>query len=215
MKTDLIQIPHSGSGPATAPRHAGYVLCACLLALTACDKSLDPLGPGATNPAATTSVTTSATTTIGTDLDDSVLTTKVKTALLADEYVKSLDIKVETYKGEVMLSGFATSTSQIERSVKLAQDVQGVKQVNNQLSLKTGLQTVGNKVDDSVITAKVKSAMLADADLKSRDIAVVTRKGEVQLSGFVDNDQQIRHAIELAKTVDGVTLVVDHMGVRK
>jgi hyperosmotically inducible protein len=214
MKTDLIQLRHADAGLARRAGYAGYAgyaLCICVLALAACDKNIDPLSQGATNPAATTT----ATTTIGTDLDDSVVTTKVKSALLADEYVKSLDIKVETYKGEVMLSGFATSTSQIERSVKLAQDVQGVKHVNNQLSLKTGLQTVGNKVDDSVITAKVKSVMLADSDLKSRDIAVVTRKGEVQLSGFVDNDQQIRHAIELAKTVDGVALVVDHMGVRK
>lgn len=177
-------------------------LAICVLTLAACAKS----------PAPSTPV---ASTTVGTDIDDSVLTTKVKSAMIADEYIKSLDIKVETYKGEVMLSGFATTPEQIERSLKVAQSVEGVKSVKNQLSLQTGHQTVGNKVDDSVITTSVKAALLADNQLKSREIAVVTRKGEVQLSGFVESEQQISLAIELAKAVQGVDQVANHMSVRK
>lgn len=152
-----------------------------------------------------------ATTTIGNDLDDSVTATKVRAALLADEYVKSLDIKVETYKGEVMLSGFATTPAQIERSVLVAQNVAGVKQVNNQLTLKSGVQSVGNKVDDSMITASVKSAMLADPLLKSREVSVVTHKGEVQLSGYVDTNLQMTRAWEVASAVEGVNNVVNHL----
>lgn len=156
-----------------------------------------------------------ASTTIGTDLDDSVITSKVRAALLADEYVKSLDVKVETYKGEVMLSGFANSATQIERSMTVTQAVPGVRSVNNKLNLKLGNQTVGNKLDDSVITTGVKSAMLADTIMKSREVGVVTHKGEVQLSGFVDTPLQLSHAEEVAKSVEGVTEVKNNLVLKK
>ncbi len=154
-------------------------------------------------------------TTIGNEIDDSVVTTRVKSALLADDYVKSMDVKVATRKGEVMLSGFADAQSQIDRSILVAKGVEGVKSVINQLSLKEGKQTVGNKIDDSVITAGVKAALLQDPIMKSMEISVKTRIGEVQLSGFVDNTIQSTHAIEVAKSVEGVTTVVDNMSIKK
>jgi hyperosmotically inducible protein len=75
--------------------------------------------------------------------------------------------------------------------------------------------TVGTEVDDSVITTKVKAALLADPDIKSLDIAVETHKGEVQLSGFVDTQEQIDHAVEIAKEVEGVTNVGNAMSIKK
>jgi hyperosmotically inducible protein len=154
-------------------------------------------------------------TTIGTEVDDSVITTKVRSALVSNEEIKSLDIKVETHKGEVMLSGFADNQGQIDRSIAVASGVEGVKSIDNKLSLKEGKQTVGNKIDDSVITARVKSAMLADPTMKSLDVSVTTRKGEVQLSGFVDNDLQLTRAVEVATGIDGVSSVVNHMSIKK
>jgi hyperosmotically inducible protein len=93
--------------------------------------------------------------------------------------------------------------------------VQGVKNVVNKLILKEGKQSVGNKIDDSVITAGVKTAMLKDPLMKSMEVSVVTRKGEVQLSGFVDSDLQSQHAVEVAKGVEGVTGVVNGTRVKK
>ncbi len=75
--------------------------------------------------------------------------------------------------------------------------------------------TIGTEIDDSVITTKVKSALLADPDIKSFDIAVETRKGEVQLSGFVDSQEQIDQAIAIAQKVDGVTSVGNAMSIKK
>lgn len=72
----------------------------------------------------------------GTAIDDSVLTTKVKAALLADNQVKSTDISVETKAGEVMLSGFVDNESQANRAVQVARGVDGVKTVNNKMSVK-------------------------------------------------------------------------------
>jgi hyperosmotically inducible periplasmic protein len=74
---------------------------------------------------------------------------------------------------------------------------------------------VGEKIDDGVITTKVKAALLADSGVKSSDISVVTRDGMVQLSGFVDNQTQIDRATEVARGVEGVKNVVNEMSVKK
>jgi hyperosmotically inducible periplasmic protein len=153
--------------------------------------------------------------TVGTQIDDTVLTTKVKSALLADPDIKSFNLKVETFKGTVQLSGFVDSAVQVERALAVARGVGGAARVDNNVTVKEGSRTVGNAVDDGIITTKVKSALLADPDVKSFDIAVVTRKGEVQLSGFVDNQSQIDQALALAHKVDGVTLVGNEMSIKK
>lgn len=154
-------------------------------------------------------------TTVGTKIDDGVVTTRVKSALLADPDIKSFDFKVETRKGEVQLSGFADSQAQIDRATAVTRGVAGVKNIDNKLSLKVEPTTVGNKVDDGIITSKVKAALLADVNIKSLDIAVVTRKDEVQLSGFVDNQSQIDRAIDTARGVEGVRNVRNEMSIKK
>ena len=154
-------------------------------------------------------------TSVGTKIDDSVVTAKVKSALFADPDVMSNDLKVETRNGEVMLSGFVNNATQMDRALLVARGVQGVTDVTNKMTLKEGAATVGNDVDDTIITAKIKSALLADPNIKSFDIAVVTRKGEAQLSGFVDNQTQIDHASELTRAVEGVKLVTNEMSIKK
>ena len=155
------------------------------------------------------------TTTVGMEIDDSVLTASVKSALLADPDVKSVDFKVETRKGEVLLSGFVDSQTQIDRANAVAKGVSGVKNVLNNATIKESTITVGNTVDDAVVTSRVKTALLGDESTKSRDIAIVTRKGEVQLSGFVDSQQQIDRAIEITRGIEGVKGVSNEMSIKK
>lgn len=162
-----------------------------------------------------TTSTPVSSTTVGTEIDDSVVTARVRSALLADPDVKSLDIKVETRKGAVQLSGFVGSQERIDKAIALVLKVEGVKGVENGMSLRSDKTTVGNTVDDSVITTRVKSALFADPGVKSFDIAVVTRKGEVQLSGYVDNAAQINRVIEVVRAVEGVQSVNNEMAVKK
>lgn len=75
--------------------------------------------------------------------------------------------------------------------------------------------TVGTKIDDSVVTTRVKSALLSNPNIKSFDIAVVTRKNEVQLSGFVDNQTQVDRAIEITRGVEGVESVINKMSIKQ
>jgi hyperosmotically inducible protein len=158
---------------------------------------------------------TEAKTTVGTEIDDGAITTKVKSALMADADVKSFDIKVETSKGVVQLSGFVDNQGQIDRAIAVAKGVEGVKSVDNKMNIKTTETTVGEKIDDSIITTKVKAALLADSGVKSSDIGVVTRDGQVQLSGFVENQGQIDRATEVARGVEGVKNVINEMAVKK
>lgn len=69
-------------------------------------------------------------------IDDSVITTKVKTAILNEPTLKTAEIGVETYKGAVQLSGFVSSQANISKAADLARDVQGVKTVKNDMRLK-------------------------------------------------------------------------------
>ena len=69
-------------------------------------------------------------------LDDSVITAKVKTALLNAENVNSSDISVETFKGVVQLSGFVSSRQEEWRAAGVARKVDGVKSVDNDMQVK-------------------------------------------------------------------------------
>ncbi|MBI5064092.1 MAG: BON domain-containing protein [Desulfatitalea sp.] len=69
-------------------------------------------------------------------VDDSVITTKVKSALSGDAFFKSFEIGVETYKGVVQLSGFVDSQKAVDKAGETARSVGGVKSVTNNLSVK-------------------------------------------------------------------------------
>ena len=72
----------------------------------------------------------------------------------------------------------------------------------------------GEYVDDTVITAKVKSAILAEPNLKSAEINVETFKGVVQLSGFVSSQARVDSAVVVARNVAGVKSVKNDMRVK-
>jgi osmotically-inducible protein OsmY len=75
-------------------------------------------------------------------------------------------------------------------------------------------ESTGQYVDNSVLTAKVKTAIFNEPTLKSSEITVETFKGEVQLSGFVSSIEQTKKAVEVAKTIPGVTSVKNDMRVK-
>jgi hyperosmotically inducible protein len=69
-------------------------------------------------------------------LDDSVITSKVKTAIFAEESLKVAEINVETFKGVVQLSGFVNSRGDIDKAVTVARQVKGVTSVKNDMRVK-------------------------------------------------------------------------------
>jgi hypothetical protein len=72
-------------------------------------------------------------------VDDAVITTKVKAALAADPDVKATEVKVNTFKGVVQLSGFVSSPEAAQKAVSIARGVQGVRDVKNDMVVKTAV----------------------------------------------------------------------------
>jgi osmotically-inducible protein OsmY len=75
--------------------------------------------------------------------------------------------------------------------------------------------TSGANVADVDVTSNVRTALQQDASLKGMDISVVTLKGDVRLTGFVDNQAQIDSAIKIARAADGVHSIHDELAVKK
>jgi len=69
-------------------------------------------------------------------VDDSVITTKVKSLLAADDFLKSFQISVETYQGTVQLSGFVDSQNTVDKADEIVKNIQGVKSIKNDLIVK-------------------------------------------------------------------------------
>jgi osmotically-inducible protein OsmY len=69
-------------------------------------------------------------------VDDSVITTKVKSLLAEDDFLKSFQISVETYQGTVQLSGFVDSKQAVDKAGEIARSVKGVKSLKNNLIVK-------------------------------------------------------------------------------
>jgi hyperosmotically inducible protein len=149
----------------------------------------------------------------GNVLDDNTINASVKTKLIGTKDLPSTDVNVETYKGVVLLSGFVQTQAQKDAAGAAAKSVDGVKTVHNAVAL--GPKTsMGTKLDDTTTTAKVKTALMDDADVKSGQINVETRGGVVQLAGFVTGPKMKKRAVEVAKGVSGVTKVEDAMYVK-
>ena len=69
-------------------------------------------------------------------VDDSVITTKVKSLLADDDFLKSFQISVETYQGTVQLSGFVNSQQAVDKAGEITRSIDGVKSIKNNLIVK-------------------------------------------------------------------------------
>lgn len=75
-------------------------------------------------------------------------------------------------------------------------------------------ESVGEYIDDAALTTKVKASILNEPTLKATEINVETFKGDVQLSGFVSNQDMINKAVDVARGVKGVKSVKNDMRVK-
>lgn len=148
-------------------------------------------------------------------VDDSVVTAKVKTALIEDPVTKAREINVETYRGVVQLGGFVSSAEEKSRATEVARSVAGVQEVRNDLRVSEADQTIGRTVDDGMITTQVKAKLIADSRTDAYKINVETQGGVVQLTGFVDSTEAKSAAGEAARTVDGVKSVRNDLEIRQ
>ncbi|HDG1674361.1 TPA: molecular chaperone OsmY [Kluyvera cryocrescens] len=145
---------------------------------------------------------------VGSFMDDSAITAKVKAALVDNDSIKSTDISVKTDKKVVTLSGFVQSQSQAEAAVAAAKAVEGVSSVSDKLHVRDSKESsMKGYAGDTATTSEVKAKLLADDIVPSRNVKVETTDGIVQLSGTVKSQAQSDRAESIAKAVDGVKSV--------
>ncbi|MFG0720114.1 BON domain-containing protein [Pseudomonas sp. GLN_6] len=146
--------------------------------------------------------------------DDATLAATVKSKLLWNSNTEGLDIKVSAANGTVSLTGSAQSAEAKELAGRLAANTDGVREVNNLLSvsaLDSTAAKVQNAADDTAaaisdawITSKVKSSFIYSRNLDGLNISVDTQKGMVSLSGSVLSNAEKQLAIETARNIRGV-----------
>ena len=141
---------------------------------------------------------------------DAWLMMKVKATLLLHRSVSGFNTEVNAVKdGIVTLRGEATSQAQKELTTEYAKGVEGVKDVNNEMTVagvKTA-RTVGQDVDDASITAQVKLILLYHCSTSALNTSVTTNKGVVALGGKATNATERDLATKLAGDVNGVKSV--------
>ena len=140
---------------------------------------------------------------------------KVKTALLFHRNVRATKTDVNVTDGVVTLSGEASSMAQKELTTEYARDVEGVKEVKNQMTIaKTPAkpaESIGEKIDDASITAQVKSSLMSHRSTSALKTKVTTTDGVVTVSGIAKNAAEKSLVTKLVTDVEGVISVVNNM----
>ena len=146
---------------------------------------------------------------------DGWLSTKVKTTLLFHRNVSASGTDVYVKDGVVSLRGEASSQAQKELTTEYAKDVEGVKEVKNEMTVaKTPAkpaETIGEKIDDASITAQVKSSLMSHRSTSALKTKVETTDGVVTLSGIAKNAAEKSLVTKLVNDINGVTSVINNM----
>jgi hyperosmotically inducible periplasmic protein len=128
--------------------------------------------------------------------------------------VSAQTTQVDVKDGIVNLRGDAASLAQKDLTTEYAKDVEGVKDVKNEITVtKTPkkTRTAGEKIDDSSITAQVKMTLLYHRSTSALKTSVTTKKGVVTLGGKASNAAELNLAAKLVNDVIGVKSVKNRM----
>ncbi|HEY6169082.1 MAG TPA: BON domain-containing protein [Verrucomicrobiae bacterium] len=140
---------------------------------------------------------------------------KVKTTLLFHRNVRSTKTDVNVKDGIVILRGEASSLAQKELTAEYANDVEGVKDVKNEMTVAKAAaqptETIGEKIDDASITAQVKSSLVSHRSTSALKTKVSTKDGVVTLSGMAKNAAEKSLVTKLVIDIDGVNSVINNM----
>jgi len=146
---------------------------------------------------------------------DGWVSMKVKGALLFNRNVSAVNTEVYVTDGIVTLKGHADSQAQKDLTGEYAKDIDGVKSIDNQMTIVEPTskpdQDKDNKIDDASITAQVKMAFLTHHSTSAFKTGVETNNGIVTLSGSVTSGAGKDMATKVANDVNGVTNVVNNM----
>ncbi len=145
---------------------------------------------------------------MGAVIDDGSIETTIKVNLnAADELLKKSNINVESFNGTVLLVGQVPSQDMKNLATRVARSSSSrVKEVYNELEV-SGATTFLSRTNDAWLAAKIKTLMLADAEVSGMRTKVVTENGVVYLMGLL-TQEEANKAVNLVSNTKGVTKVV-------
>lgn len=146
----------------------------------------------------------SATQEAKTGMTDSWLTSKAKIALFADDRVKGRQVHVETKEGVVFLRGKVDSSEAKTAATEVANGIEGVKDVKNELQVVAPSQRAAVAADDKQLMKSVEQKFKQDPQLKKAKIDTKVDAGVVILTGEVKSIDTSARASEVARSVPGV-----------
>jgi hyperosmotically inducible protein len=178
-------------------------------------------------------------------MNDAWITTQIHAKFFLDPDIKGRDINVDTTAGVVTLRGEVHSPAEHNQALAKAKATEGVKRMVDKLVVtpgdrpitadirdkaaaslprdkeqakaqaRTAADRVGKEISDTWITTQVEAMYFLDREVKGMQISVTTKGGVVSLAGTVDSDTARQKAIADARSIEGVTQVVDKLVVKK
>lgn len=146
---------------------------------------------------------------------DAWLRDKVKVALLFHRSVSAATTEVDVKDGVVTLRGVAGSQSQKELTTEYTKDVEGIKDVKNEMTVSTfpnkTRRTVGEKIDDASISAQVNMSLLNHRTTSVLNTTVKTNRGVVTVGGKARNATEKKLVTKLVADINGVKSVRNRM----
>ena len=159
-----------------------FSLCVALLAITGCSSTMVPEK---------------------TKDMDSAISEKIDESLEASTAVKARQVNIQTHEAVVYLTGIVDSEDARREAGRIAWRTAGVDGVVNDLTV--GERTVGDWVDDTLISSHLKAKLIADIEVRASDIDVSSSQGVVTLIGRVRSIAMKRDAERIARGIKGVT----------
>jgi hyperosmotically inducible periplasmic protein len=148
------------------------------------------------------------------------LETQIWTTYALSPYLRAQDINVAVDLGKATLTGTVEEDVNKELAKEIALGVTGIKEVDNKIVVNadykpTKKSTYGDAIDDSSITAAVKSKLIWSKYTDSRNISVSTKSGKVTLTGTANSADEKKLAERLTKSTRGVTSVINNLSITK
>lgn len=151
--------------------------------------------------------------------EDTLIRRKVNLSLLFHRNVNLSKTTVEVKDGIVTLKGEASSMAQKELTAEYAKDIEGVKDVKNEMTVTADKEplerTEAQKIDDASVTAQVKTALMSHRSTSAARTKVETRDGDVTLTGIARNEAEKSLITKLVSDIQGVTGVRNLMTIEE
>jgi len=149
---------------------------------------------------------------------DGWLSLKVKTLLAFHRHVSGSKTEVSAENGTVILRGEASSLAQKELTAEYAKDVEGVKAVKNEMTIRNSPpisgETLSEKIDDASITAQIKASLLVHRSTSAIMTKIKTTDGVVTVRGVAKNPAEKSLVTKLVSDIYGVMRVINKMTIK-